>query len=206
MCLKVCGITSVEDAQMCVTAGVDAIGVNFWPGSPRRCDERIAADIVAAVNGHVTVVGVFVDAPIAEIRRVLVRTGIEWAQLHGDEPADVLEALLPTAFKAVRVRDEASVRVAQACPGDRLLIDASVDGLVGGTGTLADWTLARRIAESRPVILAGGLTAENVGEAFAAVHPFGVDVASGVERAPGQKDPVKVRAFVHAVRAAQRAS
>ncbi|HEY8430448.1 MAG TPA: phosphoribosylanthranilate isomerase [Sandaracinaceae bacterium] len=198
--VKICGVTSVEDALACADAGADAIGVNFWPGSKRRCELDVAERIARAVGDRVRVVAVFVDAPLEEIARVREATGIAWVQLHGREPASMIEALSPCAYKAVRPTSELDVREALALPGDELLVDASVPGVPGGTGRTCDWSLAARLSRARRVWLAGGLRAENVADAVRAVRPYGVDVASGVERSAGVKDHALVRAFVRAAR------
>jgi phosphoribosylanthranilate isomerase len=198
--IKICGVTSVDDAIACAELGADSIGLNFWPKSKRRCPIDVAARVVDATD--VRVVGVFVDASLEEIARVRSITGIEWVQLHGDEPVSVLEALLPHAYRAVRPATDADVDLAIALPGDELLIDAFVPGIPGGTGQLASWTIAERIARARRVWLAGGLTPDNVAAAITAVRPFGADVASGVESAPGIKDLALVERFVRAARGA----
>lgn len=198
---KICGITTVEDALACADAGASALGLNFWPRSVRRCELEVARAIVDAVGDRARIVAVFVDAERDAIERVLGETGIEWVQLHGDEPPELVRALLPHAYKAVHLVDDTSVAEALRMPGDELLVDASVPGMPGGTGRTCDWSRAARLARERRVWLAGGLTPENVADAIARVVPFGVDVASGVERAPGVKDHARVRAFVDAVRA-----
>jgi phosphoribosylanthranilate isomerase len=199
--IKVCGIRSPEDALACVEAGVDTLGLNFWSGTPRCVDVSAANRIVQAVSGKATLVAVFVDASADEIARVRDETGIAWAQLHGDESPALLESLLPNAYKAVRVGG-ASVRDrVRGYPGRRILLDAAVPGsMPGGTGHTFDWSFAAEVAEERELVLAGGLTPENVADAVREVRPFQVDVASGVEQSPGVKDIAKVRAFVAAAR------
>lgn len=198
--VKICGLTRVEPAIACVDAGADAIGVNLWSGSARRCAPDEARRIVEAIGDRARVVAVVVDEPLDALLRLREELGLEWIQLHGDEPAPVLEALLPSAMKALRVRGAIDRDVALAVPGDELLIDAHVEGLRGGSGVTADWSVAAAIARERRVWLAGGLTPENVEDAIRWVRPCGVDVASGVERAPGDKDLARVRAFIDAVR------
>lgn len=199
--IKICGITRLEDAEHALSLGVEAIGLNFWPGSKRRCELGVAREIVERVGERARVVAVVVDAPLAEIAEIRERTGIEWVQLHGDEDAAFARAVLPRAYQAVRATGAEGLRAALAVPGIEVLLDASVPGEKGGTGVVADWALAARVARERPLWLAGGLVPENVGAAIEAVRPMGVDVASGVECAPGVKDPARVEAFVRAVRA-----
>jgi phosphoribosylanthranilate isomerase len=200
--VKVCGITTVNDAARCLELGVDAIGLNFWSKSPRSTNRKTARDIVRAVDGQVQTVAVFVDASLAEVTEILEETGIEWAQLHGSESPQTVEALLPHAYKAIGVKDGSAVELARRYPGEHLLLDASVPGMPGGTGRTFDWTIAEAIARERTLTLAGGLTPANVAEAIRTVRPFRVDVASGVESSPGRKDAELVRAFVEAARSA----
>jgi phosphoribosylanthranilate isomerase len=199
--VKICGVTSVEDAQLCVSAGADAIGLNFVAASPRCIDVALARSIVAALPPHVLSVGVFVDADYAELIDIKTRVGLGCLQLHGDESPELLARCLPHAYKALRVRDVSIVSEAQRYPGEYLLLDAYVPGAHGGTGARFDWSLAAECAKWRKLTLAGGLTPDNVAEAIAAVQPFCVDVASGVERKVARKDPALVRAFVSAARA-----
>ena len=198
--VKICGLTAVDDALRCVELGADAIGLNFWAGSPRCTGIRRARAIVESIRDRAQTVGIFVDAPRSEIAEILKRTGVEWAQLHGDEPPEVVAALLPRAYKALGVRDGSAVELARRYPGEHLLLDASVPGLRGGTGRTFDWKIARTLANERKLTLAGGLTPDNVAEAVRAVQPFRVDVASGVESEPGRKDPGKVKAFIDAAK------
>ncbi len=198
--VKICGVTRVADAELCVAVGADAIGLNFHPGSPRCVAVDEAARIVEAVAGRALTVGVFVDASLARIAEVKARTGIACVQLHGDEPAELLQALLPHAFKAIRVRDAGSLQQARRYAGEHILLDAFVPGQPGGTGRAFRWELAVELARERRVTLAGGLDPDNVAQAVACVQPFCVDVASGVESAPGSKDAARVRAFIAAAK------
>ena len=200
--IKVCGVRSPEDAVACAELGVDTLGLNFWPGTARCVDIETAKRIGAAVAGRVELVAVFVDADDEAIRAVRDATGIEWVQLHGSEPPARVAALSPRAYKAIRVGTASVRELSRRYPGERILLDAAVPGVMpGGTGHVFDWALAAEIAEERPLVLAGGLRPANVGDAIRAVRPFQVDVASGVEKAPGVKDLDAVRAFVEAVRA-----
>jgi len=194
--VKVCGVTSLRDARLCVEAGVDAIGLNFWPGTVRCCDEAVARQIVAELKGQALFVGVFVDADAREIERLRRDTGIECVQLHGEEPPELVARFLPHAYKALRVRDASVLAEVARYPGDYVLLDAYVAGQPGGTGAVFDWELARSVARTRKLTLAGGLTASNVAEAVRAVEPYCVDTASGVESAPGIKDQELVKRFV----------
>jgi phosphoribosylanthranilate isomerase len=199
--VKVCGLTSIDDALETVAAGVDAIGLNLVPSSKRCVDWALARSIREAVAESVEVVAVVADLSGDELARVRAETGIEWLQLHGHESPAALAPLLPCAFKAVGVGAAEDVALAESYGGDRLLTDTKVKGggLSGGTGQVFDWTLVRELAMRRRLILAGGLTPENVAEAVASVKPFGVDVASGVESGdPRRKDLEKVRRFVRA--------
>jgi phosphoribosylanthranilate isomerase len=199
--VKVCGITSVAQAVACVEAGVDSVGVNLVESSPRRVDEATAEAIAREVGARALVVAVVADRSVEEMRAIKVRTGVGCLQLHGSESADDLRALLPHAYKAVRVAGPADVAIAEAMPGDYVMVDAKVPGVLGGSGRSFDWALVSELGKRRKLVLAGGLTPDNVRRAMEMAHPWCVDVASGVESAPGTKDPALVRAFVAAARA-----
>ena len=200
--VKICGITREADALLCVEAGASAIGLNFVPTSKRRVDRDTARRIVEAVAGRVEVVAVVADESPEALQALRADTGIQWLQLHGDEPPEALARVVPPVFKAVRIGDAADVAAARLYGGNRLLADAKVAGATGGTGVSFDWELVRELARERPLVLAGGLRPDNVAAAVRAVRPFGVDTASGVESFPGIKDPKLVRAFILAARAA----
>jgi phosphoribosylanthranilate isomerase len=199
---KVCGVRTVTDARMCVDLGVDAIGLNFWPGTKRRVQVEEAARIVSAVGAQIATVGLFVDEERETIERIRRQVGFSWVQLHGLESPDDVQALGPRAYKALRVGAVPVDAEAVRYPGALLLLDALVPGEVGGTGRRFDWSLAKGLAQTRPIVLAGGLTPDNVARAALAVGPRAVDVASGVESEPGVKDPRLVEAFVAAARVA----
>ena len=199
--VKICGVTSPGEALAAVEAGADSVGVNFVASSIRRVDAVTARAIVDAVGGKALVVGVVAGMSVPAMRELRDTTGLGCLQLHGDETADDVTALLPHAYKAVRVETAADVARARAMPSDYVLVDAKVAGALGGTGHAFDWSLVVELARTRKLVLAGGLRPENVARAIAMVHPWCVDVASGVESAPGKKDPAKVRAFIDAVRA-----
>jgi phosphoribosylanthranilate isomerase len=200
--VKICGVTSPAQALACVEAGADSVGVNFVPTSVRRVDEATAAAIARAVDGRALVVGVVAGLTVEAMRALRQATGVECLQLHGDETASDVTALLPHAYKAVRIASREDVARARAMPGEYVLADAKVEGSLGGTGHAFDWSLVEDLARERRLVLAGGLTPENVARAVAAVRPWCVDVASGVESAPGVKDAGKVRAFIAAARGA----
>jgi phosphoribosylanthranilate isomerase len=196
--VKICGITTVADAMACVDLGASALGVNVVPQSPRFVTTERAREIARAVKGRTLMVGVVADMGVGEMRELLRSAELECLQLHGDENVATLAAMLPHAYKAMRVGSKSDVDRARAYPGEYLLVDARVDGALGGTGETFDWTLVEELAKTRKLTLAGGLTPSNVRDAIVAVRPYCVDVASGVERAPGVKDLAKVRAFVEA--------
>lgn len=202
--IKFCGITSLADARAAADLGAWAIGLNFWPRSPRRCDPGVAAEIGAALKRRLEVVGVFVNATLAELTQTAEAVGLTGLQLHGDEgPAFCTEAARRTGckvIKAARVRSGADIQALVPFHTDYHLLDSYAAGLPGGTGETFAWEIARAHRGRTPVILSGGLNPGNVSDAIAAVHPYAVDVASGVERSPGRKDPQKLQAFADAVR------
>jgi phosphoribosylanthranilate isomerase len=199
--IKICGVTNPADAEHVVRAGASAIGLNFVHGSKRRISLEQASPIVAAVRGRIELVAVVADPTDLEVKE-LRDLGIEWLQLHGEEPAARVSRLLPHAFKAVAIEDAADARRAASFPGERILVDTKVSGVSGGTGKVFDWQLVTDLAHTRQLILAGGLTPKNVAAAVRVLSPWGVDTASGVEFVPGVKDPELVTAFVLAVRGA----
>ena len=208
--VKVCGITSAADAALCADAGADAVGFVFWPMSSRRIDPDKAAAISLALPPFVLRVGVFVDTKAEEMARVADHVGLDVFQLHGDEPPEALAGLARRALKAVRVGK--GFTEADALRYDKaagLLVDTRLPGetmMPGGTGVPFDWSLVRGVRERASfLMLAGGLSPDNVAEALSAVRPDAVDVSSGVESLPGRKDPEKVRAFVRNVRDWERA-
>jgi phosphoribosylanthranilate isomerase len=200
--VKICGVTSTTQALACVDAGVDAIGVNFVSSSARRVDEDNARAIVRAVRGRVLVVGVVADCSIAAMRALRERTGVGCLQLHGRESREDVSALLPHAYKAVCIAAVEDVAEAEAMPGEYVMVDAKVEGTLGGTGRTFDWSLVVGLATRRKIVLGGGLNPENVAAAIRQVRPWCVDVASGIEISPGIKDGEKLLEFVRAVRAA----
>ncbi len=216
--VKICGLTNFEDAAAAVEAGADLLGFIFYEGSPRFVEAEQVKEIidklhrvypVAPEKPRYRTVGVFVDRPAAYIAVIMALAGLDWAQLSGNEPVSVLEQLKKRAYKAIRPRTyaeadaEASFYAALSPRfGPRLLIDAYRPGEYGGTGQRADWRIAEQLARLRSILLAGGLTPDNVVEAVRTVRPWGVDVSSGVEKAPGVKDRDAIRAFVRNAKSA----
>lgn len=206
--VKICGITRGDEATAIVDAGADALGINFWPKSKRFIALADATRWLRDLAGTVPRVAVTVNATDDELRAIHESGVIDWIQLHGDETPDRVRSLteqgLPV-FKALGVRDRSTLESAAAFPSPTLLLDAYAPNEYGGSGETMDWALgaeAVRRWPDRQIVLAGGLTPENVAAAVRQVHPAAVDVASGVESAPGQKDSAKVRAFIEAVRTA----
>lgn len=204
--IKVDGITNWEDARAAVEAGADAIGFIFAP-SPRRVTPEQAREVILGLPPFVTTVGVFVDCHIRALWETVEASGVSVIQLHGAEPPEFLDELVPwRVIKAFRVREARDLKaLPRYAKASALLLDAYVEGIAGGTGRTFDWSLAVRAkGVGKPIILAGGLTPDNVAEAVAAVQPYGVDVSSGVEAAPGRKDHDGIRRFIQAVRSVSR--
>jgi len=199
MFLKICGITRAEDADHAVAQGATALGFIFWPASPRYIAPEEAAAIVARVPSAVATVGVFVNEPVAGIRQAIGRSGVTSVQLHGDEPVSYAEELTQPLLRALGVDAAATTDWPLETT---ILLDVADRDLRGGTGRQVDWTKAHSIARTRRVVLAGGLSPENVEAGVAWVEPWGVDVSSGVESAPGVKDAARVTAFLQRARLA----
>ena len=208
--VKICGLTAVGEALACARAGADRIGLNFHPASPRHVAPDVAAEIVAALPPSCTAVGLFVDRLPAEVAEIARRAGLHTVQLHGNEPPEDLLALRHlTIIRAFRLADPAAVARMQAYlqrtadlgrAPDAVLVDGYVAGQQGGTGQTIDLGVLDHLPQLPNLILAGGLTPENVAARIARVHPWMVDVASGVESSPGRKDPALVAAFIRAAR------
>jgi phosphoribosylanthranilate isomerase len=198
--VKICGVTTVEDALLAAELGASAIGLVFWPGSPRVVEVRRAKEIVAALPPLVSAIGVFVDQA-EHAAHVAREVGLSAVQFHGDEPPESYRAFPARVIKAIAVRDDSAEDAAAAVPPNvTVLLDAHDPVRRGGTGKPIDWSIAAKIARQRRVILSGGLTAENAVEAVGAVAPYAIDVSSGVERVFGRKDPAKLRALFAALR------
>jgi phosphoribosylanthranilate isomerase len=199
--IKLCGITSASDAAAAAAAGADAIGMVFWSRSPRVVGLDRAAEIARAVPPLVARVGVFVDESPQNVAATVAAVGLYVVQLHGNEDAADYRSVGMPIVRAVSLASDEDVARAIALPAEvTVLVDAHDPEKKGGTGAMASWARAARVAAARPVMLAGGLTPANVAEAIRAVRPWAVDVSSGVESAPGRKDATKMAAFVAAVR------
>jgi phosphoribosylanthranilate isomerase len=209
--VKICGITRLEDAQAAVESGADLLGFNFYPQSSRYIAPERAQRIIATLSGTARSVGVFVNAELATVRRIADICHLDYVQLHGDETPDFVSACTPFAFKALRPRSVAEAEAGAALyahlgPDDAaapaLLLDAYHPMSYGGTGQQGDWRIAVRLASRYRILLAGGLTPENVAEVIHRVHPWGVDVASGVEDVTGIKNHDKVQQFIQETKVA----
>lgn len=203
--VKICGVTRVEDALLAVRLGADAIGLNLWPGSKRCVTVEAARAIAEALPASVAAVGVFVDPTRDEVLRAAERAGLDTIQLHGDEPPELAAALPFPVLKAIRVGGRDALALLARYEVEAFLLDAPSPGY-GGSGATFDWDIAAEAARTARVILAGGLVPGNVAEAIRRVRPCAVDVASGVERAPGVKDPEKLTAFMKAAKAVKEQS
>ena len=202
--VKICGITTAEDAADAVAAGADALGFVFVPGTPRAVSPEAVGRIVETLPPFVTEVEVFVDRPVQDVLDIAARCGLQAVQLHGDEPAESARLISLKVIKAIRVRDAESLRPLETYPAHAFLLDAFVEGKPGGTGSVLPWDLAAQVKGPARIILSGGLRPENVDRAVRLVRPYGVDVSSGVEMRPGRKDRQKVREFIAAVRRADQ--
>jgi phosphoribosylanthranilate isomerase len=201
--VKICGLTRLEDAQLAVDLGADALGFVFWRNSPRAVTGQAAAAIARVLPALVMRVGVFVNTPPRDVAALVSLVGLNAVQLHGDERPDDYADVGSHLIKAVHLSDEAGVADAtRLSAGVTPLVDAQDEKRRGGTGQLANWRRAALVAAARPIVLAGGLTAENVGEAIRQVRPWAVDVSSGVEASHGVKSPERLRAFFRSVNAA----
>jgi phosphoribosylanthranilate isomerase len=199
--IKICGITSVSDALAAAEAGADALGFMFYERSPRHVSLESAAEIIRELPPFIARVGVFVDADAETVRRTVGQCGIDTLQFHGSESPEFCGQFHLAVIKAFRVRGAETLGEAAQYRQVSWLLDSYVPGQPGGTGATFNWDLAREAVKSgRRIILAGGLTPENAAEAVRHVHPYALDVSSGVESAPGKKDSLKMRDFIRAVR------
>jgi len=200
--VKICGITNLEDALFATEAGADALGFIFYAQSPRCITPDRAREIILRLPPFMAKVGVFVNEELDRVKEIMAYCHLDYAQLHGDETPEQVAALAPRAIKAVRVRSAADVERLSAYQAAAYLLDAYHPTKPGGTGETWDWELATAAKRYGPVILAGGLTPQNVVAAIERVHPYAVDVSSRVEAAPGIKDRQKMQCFIIAAKGA----
>jgi len=194
--VKICGITTVDDALMAVAAGADALGFVFHSLSPRNIGVEAAAAIIREVPPFVQTVGLFVNVPIEYVNDTVEATGLDVVQLHGDETPEYCRLVGRRVVKAFRIKDIDSLEPIRRYSVAGFLLDAWSPKAYGGTGMTFNWDIAKVAEQYGPIILAGGLTPENVAQAVETVSPFAVDVSSGVESVPGKKGPEKVLAFI----------
>jgi phosphoribosylanthranilate isomerase len=199
--IKICGITRAEDAHLAADLGAWAVGFIFWPGSGRSIEPQRARDIVRGLPPFVMPVGVFVNQPAADVEETATFVRLGAVQLHGEEQPAMARALSHRVIKAVPIDAEGRALGLDDWPDTVVLLDAHDPVRRGGTGWRIDWNAAAAVARTRPIVLAGGLTAENVGEAVATVRPAAIDISSGVEAAPGLKDHTRMRALFAAIAA-----
>jgi phosphoribosylanthranilate isomerase len=199
--VKICGITNLEDALLATELGADALGFIFYRKSPRYVAPAAAREIIAQLPPFVGSVGVFVDEGAQEVRELAAQVGLDWIQVHGQESPDYCRRLGRRVIKGFRIKDENSLKDLEPFQGavQAFLLDTYKKGQVGGTGETFDWELARRAGQYGKIVLAGGLTPDNVAQAIQVAQPQAVDTASGTEASPGKKDPEKLRAFFEAV-------
>jgi phosphoribosylanthranilate isomerase len=200
--VKICGVTSVEDATKALDLRADGVGINLVSGSKRQVVATTARRIAAGIAGKATSIAVVADLDREQLDALQADLGVDRLQLHGHEAPSLVASLLPAAYKAVRIGGQEDVGKTREYVGEPILLDARVAGELGGTGQTFDWTLVRDLASSRPVLLAGGLTPANVRRAVETVRPWGVDVSSGVEVSgdPRRKDASLMRRFIRAAR------
>jgi phosphoribosylanthranilate isomerase len=199
MLVKICGITRLEDAELAVECGASAVGFVFWPNSPRFIDPVRAQAIAARLPPFVTPVGVFVNQPASDVNAVAALVGLGAVQLHGDESIEYAGTMTRPVLKAMTLTGTADHTFDRWPPTAMVLLDAHDPLRRGGTGETVDWTRAAAVALRRRVMLAGGLTPDNVIDAIDRVRPFGIDVSSGVESSPGIKDAARLKALFEAV-------
>jgi phosphoribosylanthranilate isomerase len=199
--IKICGITNLEDASFAVECGADALGFNFYPKSPRYGAPESVKEIIAKIPDGITRVGVFVNHDALEVKKIVEYCGLDIVQLHGDESPEYCRQFPPSLLiKAFSPRGEGDLRTLSSYPVRAILVDAYDPVRYGGTGKRSDWRLAVKVKETHPLIIAGGLNADNIREVIEIVSPHAVDINSGAESSPGRKDPEKVRKIIEIVR------
>ena len=202
--VKICGIKRIEDALLCAELGADFIGLNFWEKSPRYVELKEAEKIIQAVKAKIEVVGVFVNPQLEQVKKLRDELGLDWVQLHGDESPEFCKKLGGKIIKALRLSQQKDLELIAHYENVLWLVDSKTEKY-GGSGKSPDWLLAKKAKErAGRIILAGGLNPDNIEKAIGEVEPWAVDVASGVESAPGIKDPKKLKKFFEAVKNATR--
>jgi len=203
--IKICGITNLEDASYAAECGADALGFNFYGGSPRYVSPERTKEIIEKIPDGITTVGVFVNHDALEVKKTVEFCSLDLVQLHGDESPEYCRQFPSSLLiKAFFPRDEDDLQKVSGYPVRAILVDAYDPSRYGGTGKRSDWRLAARVKETHPLIIAGGLNRDNIREAIEIVSPHAVDVNSGVESSPGRKDPQKVRTIIEVVRGIHR--
>ena len=198
--VKICGIGTLDDALAAIDYGADALGFNFWPRSPRYITPSAAGEIIERLPPFVSNIGVFVNESAEQVTRIACELSLAAVQLHGDESPEFCARLAPLkSIKALRVGTDFDCEIIKSYPANMILLDARSGISYGGTGETFDWSLVAGAREYAPIILAGGLTADNVAEAVSVVRPAAIDACSGVEAEPGRKDLRKLREFMAAV-------
>ncbi len=195
--VKICGITNIDDARAAVNFGADALGFVFFPESPRNITVEHAGEIIRALPPFVTTVGVFVNRQPDELRSIIQETGLDAAQLHGTEPPDICGQLSGRVIKGIRVKELSDLDPLEHYCVSAYLLDTYSPDSFGGTGRIFNWDIAVEAKRYGPIILAGGLTPDNIQDAVEHVRPYAVDVSSGVEAEKGRKDHEKMRLFIH---------
>jgi len=201
--IKICGITNLNDALASVNLGADALGFIFVPNTSRYIEPQKAAEIIAQLPPFVTTVGVFADDSVEHIKKIADQCRLDALQLHGQESPDFCLNLNRKVIKAFRIKNEKNLTVLPQYTVSAYLLDTYIKGAIGGTGAIFDWKLALEAKKYGLVILAGGLNPENVAGAIQQVHPYGVDVSSGVEAEAGKKDHSKLKNFIQTARNAE---
>jgi phosphoribosylanthranilate isomerase len=204
--IKICGITNIDDARVAVEAGADMVGLIFYPPSPRYVSPQQAQRIVEILPASCRAVGVFVNEDVETIKRIACEAGVQVVQLHGSEPPEVCQQLAWPVFKTFRFTAAVRPEMMRNYRVKAFLIEGFHADYYGGSGSLADWHQTAALHKYGRIILAGGLTANNVAEAIRIVNPYAVDVCSGVEREAGKKDWVRLRTFIAAANAASLSS
>jgi phosphoribosylanthranilate isomerase len=197
--IKICGITNIEDAFLAIDSGADALGFVFYRGSKRYIDPESANNIISNLPPFITTVGIFVNQGLDEINYTKEKAGFDTIQLHGDEPPDFCKNFT-RVIKAIRVKENIDLKLIESYPVKVVLFDTFSEESYGGTGRSFGWGALKDLNTSKRIILSGGLTPENVFQAIRIVHPYAVDVSTGVEDHPGKKNPEKLKKFIEAVR------